>query len=490
MAILLAASTQPAVAQAEGLEFSSASGAGAFTLVASQAVVQAAPAAWTIAARQAELYLVDDRSSHEVEDPLRPGNMLVSHGERVTRSIAYSSVNIRLDATPDAVALVMPLGAPLQFEADLRGAFALDQMAHATLERSHYVSSDAAFAEEVYYEISHGPSLRLASPVLAGTFEGDAQVYLWGVRVTVSSASNVDVHRTGHYRDGEAPLLSATEVSHYVHAYLNLTDARITLPPTQATLYADRLRATSGGSLSFHDATGRIPGPDGVLQVANGTVVATTGEYEMARSGSGLVANVVVVPSHVGLQGMAASPATPWSWAPLSMGLPPATLLLYLAPYLHGRLLGAGPGWRESRAEAFAYWASKADGHGRARLAAFLAGRTVRNRPKDPDARLEHAILLHQAGKVRQAAQEHEMAGLLYAFTPDSGNSSLNAYQACLAWTRLGNVPRAVAWLQKAVEGDPALASAAATNAQLVLLRKHPDFGSIVGKPGHAPRWS
>ena len=495
LVFLLAAGTSLAEA-VPSLETSSAHGRGAFVFLAPDGVLQATPdaaEAWTLAAPHGRLVLVDDKREYEVENPANPGQLLFSSANHTSRTTSLDGATVRLErgSDEDATTIWMPQGAPLRLDAGLDGTFTLDHMPETVLERSHMVSQNASFSDRFYYEIKQGPALRLVSSTdLSSTLSGPLRVYLWGIDVTVEQGGSTQTYRTGHYDEDAAPGVPQGGTSHFVHAFLELPDAEVSLPGVPASMYAARLEVESHGTIKYEDVTGTIATTDGSLQVANGTVLVETGKYSWDRSDGGVRVRTDAAPDSVEATGVVAAPqATPvaaWAWGLAAMLLAASG---FMAPALQGMYVrsrgDATPRtWRALRAEGFAFWATKADMHGHKRLAAFCAGRAVHYAPKDPGAHMEYGILLQQAGNATKALREHGIANALFERGPETGNTGLNAYQASVSCVQLGRLQQAVAWLQRAVECDPGLAAAAERDPLLARLRGLADFRAIVV---HAP---
>lgn len=473
-----------------------AHGMGSFRVETAEAVLQAPPPTtpWTLTAERVELTYVDDWRNQGVAHPLRPGDYLFTKAEHALSTATYSQARVRLvgHGEPNATMILLPHGAPLSLAASLPQGFTLTPDPEDVLETSHFVGPDAVFAESVAYEIAlssalSGPGVRLLPPVATFELAGPARLYLWGASLDIEAGDEVDHYRTGHWEEGAAAGLRPT--SHYAYAFLNLTGARLSLDLHGARLHSTGLHLAGSGSITYEGATGVVPSTEGPIEASNSTLVTVAGEYDVGPAGEGLAVATRTAPATVVGQGIAVRTAggpLVWPWA--SAALVVAGGLSYVAPYYQGCCLRRkGRVARTStarglRTEGFSHWASRAETLGYRRLAAVLAGRAARNSPLDGDSHMEYAIRLQRVGRWRKALSEHETAGQLYGVTPDGGHSSLNAYHAAVASTRLGQVTDALYWLQHAVEGDPGWAPAAHRDPGLSPLRGHPDFEAIAGR--------
>jgi hypothetical protein len=494
--LLLVAGAAGGSQAGDGAPFSAAAahGMGAFRVEAAQSVLQApAPAAgWTLTAERLEVTFVDDWRNHEVDHPLRPGDHLFSQAEHTVRKASFSDARIRVVGVgePNATLILLPHGAPLGLEASLPTGFTLTPDPDDVLERSHFAGADAVFAERFDYQVAlsstvPGPRVRLVPPVATVGLDGPARLYAWGAAIEVQSGAEREHYRTGYWRDESVAGLHGA--SHYAYVFLNMTGARMSQDVHGARLHATGLRIGGPGSITYEGATGVVPSRDGAIEASNSTLVAIAGQYDVAPRPGGLGVATRQAPSAIVGQGVAVQAGGPlvWPWASAALVL--VAGLSYVAPYHQGCCLRRkGRVARTStarglRTEGFSHWASRAETLGYRRLAALLAGRAARNSPLDGDAHMEYAIRLQRVGRWRKALREHEAAGQLYGMTPDGGHSSLNAYHAAVACTRLGQVPDALYWLQHAVEGDPGWAPAAHRDPGLAPLRGHPDFQAIAG---------
>lgn len=474
----------------------SAHGTGTFRVETGEAVLQAPPPTtpWILTAERVELTYVDDWRSQGVAHPLRPGDYLFSKAEHQFSTATYSEARVRLvgHGEPNATMVLLPHGVPLSLAASLPQGFTLTADPEDVLETSHFVGPDAVFAKRVAYEIAlssvlSGPSVRLLPPVATFELAGPARLYLWGASLDIEAGNTVDHYRTGHWQDESPAGLRAT--AHYAYAFLNLTGVRLSLDLHGARLHATRMHLGGSGSINYEGATGVVHSAQGPIEATNATLVTVAGQYDLSPAGNGLAVATRTAPTTVVGQGIAVRTAGGpllWPWA--SAALVVAGGLAYVAPYYQGCCLrrrgrvARTSSARGLRTEGFSHWASRAETSGYRRVAAILAGRAARNSPLDGDAHMEYAIRLQRVGRWRKALGEHETASQLYGVTPEGGHSSLNAYHAAVACTRLGQVADGLYWLQHAVEGDPGWAAAAHRDPGLAPLRGEPDFQAIAGR--------
>ncbi|MHB8634613.1 MAG: tetratricopeptide repeat protein [Thermoplasmatota archaeon] len=464
-----------------GFRFDSATGEGPFSLDPNgHGLVRTGRAVdWRISAVAAHITFVDDHEDNAVPDPLNPPRNLFSVSNRTVTTYDLRAVAIRWTSGELPVSIVQGKGLTNLTVADGLEVRAVPGMA---VEHGHYFSDGSIGGQARRFELDVGASVRV-NATMDATVSGNVSLYSWSNTLVVQDATGARTIRTGQFTDMPTSQGSLRS-EHWAYALLDLEGAAANVTFPEASLYAPNLGLASRGLLRITNATGQIAAQNGLVTASGSSITATDGAFVFLPAGNGLSATVASRP--VTVLG-AVQEVRPPSLPPIllvAVGLVSAVAVA-MSPSVTGRHLrrrhgGHFAGFREDRCTAYRSWAAGADSRGWQRTACILFGRAVRNSPKDPELRCEHAILLRQTGFPRRALKEHVRAAELLAQLGDPGCRAMNAYGASLCAARLRQDESAVEWLQEAVEQDPALMNDARAEPALRRLRAHPDFHAII----------
>ncbi|MHB8633502.1 MAG: tetratricopeptide repeat protein [Thermoplasmatota archaeon] len=469
-----------ASAQGHQFHFDAATGEGPFALVPQGFALArtAGSVDWRIHAAYANVTLVDDRDEDAIANPLNPNYNLVSYSNQTTTSFHLYEVELHWVSGNQSVSLFQGNG--LGF-LTVPGGLELQPVNDTTVERSHYVTKATLGAQNRHYAIQAPASVR-ANASMQAQVSGNITFYSWGNVIEIQDSNGTQTIRTGQYDDN--PLTTGSLRSqHWAYAFIHVQGASANLSIPAGTLYSTNLQVASKGLLQIANATGQLQSKRGIAEATQSSLTATGGHFIFSPAGSEIIGQVVTPPE--GVRGSVRALRPPWVPATSFVVILAVAVGTTAAPSVHGRHLrrrqGAHfAGFREDRCTAYSSWAAAADSRGWQGMACILFGRAVRNSPKDPEVRCEHAILLRQTGFPRRALKEHVRAAELLAQLGDPGCRAMNAYGASLCAARLGQDENAVEWLQEAVEQDPALMNDARAEPALRPLRGHPDFHAIV----------
>jgi hypothetical protein len=453
-----------------------AEGRFGFDLRQASHVVFRGPHEWNFGANQIILTIVDDHDDNAVENPAAPGKYLIATANQTVTTRTLDNVAINWKRSQEnSIAILEPVTGTL----GLQGIANLTNAPTTQLEASHFVSVSAVGLPNYYYEVIAPAGVRVAANgQINYSLLGNEKAYAWGDTLTLTTASETTVIKTGQYQD--APLERGSfHSNHDVHAFIELRGLSGSIQAHSAEVYTPELAVISAGSLSMMDASGTMPTQNGLGQVYGG-ITATGGHFSFTASPFGLQAAIVETPSLV----VGSILVAHHSSTPLVLGLLLAAAVCLSAawPSIKGRRLNPQSRGRAARAEAWASWAAEADSNGHNVRGALAAWRAVRNQPKDPGRRLEFGVLLRQSGRARMALAQHEEARRLLALQSDPGIGALNDFNAAIAAAALGLDDQAIDWLRGAVEKDVGLAEPAAVLPEFRRVRLHPDYEAVVGR--------